>query len=286
MLFGYICAFLAAFLNGLIGIFSVKIIDDGLAPYAISFYKCLIAFVIISLILIVTRKFSDWWKNLKSNFVKLAFCAFCGFFLLYYFETNAYKSIQVPVVVFILLAVATIVTFIITAIANKRMLYKNEIISCLLSIIGLAFIFDLSNGFTLHIGILYAVIAGCGYGLFLSFASRLKIGSGLIVVNSLMLFGSVYLGVIFLFNGAVPIKTSYSMIMILGLAILPTIGGFWFTTKALSLLKPENVQLCELSEPLFSIMLSLIFLHQTVGIKEIIGGAFIVLAIYINSKYR
>jgi drug/metabolite transporter (DMT)-like permease len=283
---GYFYAILAALLNGFIGIFSVKIIQIGLPPYAVSFYKCFLALVMITCVLIATNQFSQWLLYFKTNWKKVSLCAFFGFFMLYFFETTAYKYTKVPLVVFLLLGVATITTFILKGIFNKRFLNRSEAISCIFAVIGLILLFDVKHLHNQNIlGILCAVIAGIGYGLFLTFSSRLKIGSGLIVVNTLMLFGCVYLFVPFIIGGAQGIPNLISLIYLIALAIFPTIGGFWCTTKALSILSSESVQLLELTEPIFSILLAWIILSQKLNFIQLLGSTLVLIAICIN-MYR
>jgi drug/metabolite transporter (DMT)-like permease len=169
---GYIYAILAAICNGLIGIFSVKIMKIGMHPYAVSFYKCLFALIIISSFLILSGQLQNWWRHFKQNWKKLAICAFFGFLMLYFFETNAYNYADVPVVVFLLLGSATITTFILSSIIKRRLMNRSEMFSYLFAIIGLAFVIGITgSGYqnaSSNLGVLYAVIAGIGYGLFVS----------------------------------------------------------------------------------------------------------------------
>ncbi len=284
---GYFYAIMAAMLNSLIGIFSVKLISIGLPTYSVSFYKCLLAFIIISGVVFFTSKIKQWMIYLKNNLKKIIICAFLGFFVLYFFETVAYKYIKVPFVVFLLLGVATITTFILKAFLNTKFLKFGEILSCTLSctfaLIGLILLFDVSDFYEQSIfGVICAVITGMGYGCFLTFSSRFKIGSGLIVVNSLMLFGCIYLLIPFMIYGVQGIHNLTSLGFIIALAIFPTIGEFWCTTKALSILSGEPVQLLELTEPIFSIIMAWLILSQKLNLIQLLGGGFVIIAIYIN----
>ena len=280
---GYCYAIMAALLNGFIGIFSVKLIEIGLPTYAVSFYKCLLALIIITMCLIFTGQFNQWIAHLKNNFKRIALCAFFGFFVLYFFETISYQYTKVPLVVFLLLGTATMTTFILKSILNKKLLKFGEILSCILALIGLIILFDIKSfhGQSIY-GVICAVIAGVGYGCFLTFSSRLRIGSGLIVVNTLMLFGCIYLFIPFIAYGAVIIPSFMSLAFLVALAIFPTIGGFWCTTKALSILSGESVQLLELTEPVFSVLLAWIILSQKLNFYQLLGGVFVIIAIYIN----
>ncbi|EED4923270.1 EamA family transporter, partial [Salmonella enterica subsp. arizonae] len=73
--------------------------------------------------------------------------------------------------------------------------------------------------------------------------------------------------------------TILSISILIGLAILPTIGGFWCTTKALTLTSSQSVQLIELSEPVFAIFFSALFLGQIASTIQYTGGGLIFLAI-------
>ena len=283
---GFIYAVLAALFNGMIGIFSVKIMAISLGPYAIAFYKCLIAFLILTGWLIISRQLGHWFSYIKRLWWQLLVASFFGFFVLYFFETNAYKYEKVSIVVFMLLGSAVITTFALSAILKKKWLHLHETLSCALAVLGLALIFGV-NVFSNegYLGILLALVAGVGYGTFLTLSPKYKIGSGLLVVNSLILFGMIYLFIPFAYEGLVFITDMNTAVLLFLLAILPTIGGFLCTVKALTLLKSESVHLIELTEPVFALMLSLVFLHQYIDFWQIIGGAILIVSIYINLAY-
>lgn len=60
------------------------------------------------------------------------------------------------------------------------------------------------------------------------------------------------------------------------------ICGFWLTNHALIIIKSNTVQLIELSEQLFAIILSYIILNQKLTISEFGGGMFIIGAVFVN----
>lgn len=280
---GYICAFLAAIFNGMIGIFSVKIMESGLSPYAIAFYKCLISFLIITGWLILSKQLTQWLSYIKRMWWQLLVAAFFGFFVLYFFETAAYKYENVTIVVFMLLGSAVITTFILTSILDRKWLSTYDIVSCICALLGLALIFGVNvSSSENYLGLFLALVAGIGYGTFLTMSPRFKIGSGLLVVNGLMLFGMLYLFIPFAFEGLVFIQDMNTAALLIFLALLPTIGGFLCTTKALTLLKSESVQLVELSEPVFSIVFSFVFLHQFITLWQVAGGFLLMISIYVN----
>lgn len=281
---GYLYALIAAVFNAMIGIFSVKIMETGLSPYAISFFKCLIALGILTSWLLASGQLMKWIQYLKELSWQLPAAAFFGIFVMLFFETAAYKFEKVTVVVFMLLGSSVLTSFILSSILDQRWMRLSEVMSCTLAIAGLALIF----GFNIissesFLGIFLATIAGIGYGTFLTINPRFKIGSGLMVVNSLMLYGSIYLFIPFNYEGIVLPSDMKTLVLLVFLALLPTIGGFLCTTRALTLIESKSVQLIELTEPLLSLGFSFFLLGQMITFWQIIGGMMLISSIYINA---
>src|SRR5579883_547449 len=139
---GYMFATLAATFNGMVGIFSVKIMDYGLHPITVVFYKCLIGTSVITTWLIISRKIGKWIEYLKDNYAKIGICAFCGFFMACYFETLSYNHLKVPVAVFLLLGSSLITTFVLSSLLNKQKIKNYQILSCIIALLGLWLIFE------------------------------------------------------------------------------------------------------------------------------------------------
>ncbi|MCC2644684.1 MAG: EamA/RhaT family transporter [Burkholderiales bacterium] len=282
--FGYFSAVLSAICNATIGIFSVKAISAGLPFSAIAFYRCLLAFIIITSWFILSGKLNQWLLYLKKFYIKIAVCSFFGFYILYTFETNAYNYTSVPVVVFLLLGSAILTTFILSTILHKNRLRIYEIMSCLLAICGLGMILGINNIHELKInsiGVMLAIIAGIGHGGFLAFSHKFRIGSGLIVVNSLALFGIIYLFPAYMHTNFI-LPNITSLPFLLALVFIPTICGFWLITKALMVIKSSTVSLIELSEPLFAIVFAYIILNQKLNFAQFAGGILITGAVLLN----
>lgn len=281
-LIGFMLALFAALLNATVGIISVNLFQSGLSPESIAFIKCVIALMFVGSLLIITGQYRSLLPYLKKKCLALAACAFFGLFILYHFETAAYETINVPVVVFCLFGASTITTFILEAIIEKRFLYLKEMLSIIMALFGLSLIFIEGGLLDENMsGMLNAMLSGIGYGTFLVLSKRLNIGTGLVTLFGLLFFGVIYLAVPFISAGSVHI-TSESFLYLMLLALLPTLCGFWATTKALTLIKSQSVQLIELTEPIFAILFSFIFLAQLSTTVEILGGGCIILAIILH----
>lgn len=282
---GVFCALAAAFLNASVGTFSTGALNAGMSTESISFYKCLLALSVLSLWIFAIKEQRKQWLALIPHLRKIALLALSGIFVLYYFETTAYQFSAIAITVFILQGVSTITTFIGSKIVLKNQYGLIEWLSLLLAITGLTFLYYSTNTLSeFNIGTLFATIAGIGYGLFLVFSKKVSLPyQGVPLLWWLLLFGSLFLGIPFyLHEPMLPTLSGWLYITCLGL--IGTIGGFYFTIRALRLLSASKVQLCELCEPIFACLFGLIFFKQWLTFLDITGAICIFVAIYMLNK--
>ncbi|WP_078394565.1 DMT family transporter [Shouchella patagoniensis] len=278
---GILLAIGAGVANGTVGVLSKGIFEYNLTPTAVSFYKCFIAFIALSIIIFSKKSLREkLFKDIKV--FKLAVCSFLGIFVLYYFETTAYNYTTVPTVVFILLGTSVVVTFILSTFLLAENKKTHQYIGFILLVIGLACMIGYQQmNFVFNIGILLAIIAGVGYGLFLVLTKKFRIDGGLISLWYLIGFGCVYLIIPFTIEGVVLPQTE-TVIPLLALAILPTLVGFYCTVKALTLIEANKVQLFELTEPIFASIFAYIFFLEIIEGFEWVGAFLILLAMYFS----
>jgi len=282
---GILYALFAAIANATIGVISLKLMNKGLSYAAISFYKCLFAFIIITLILCAKKELRNWLTFIRLKYLQLAVCALFGFFFLYFFETKAYSRLDVAMTVFIILGTATTTTYLIAYFIQKQSLTIRQLLGLLISVIGLLLVFNINSlDFNLS-GIISAILAGIGYSLFLILMRKFELGSNLIVINSLIMFGTIYLFIPFmLVSVQLPSADDFSYLILL--AIIPTIIGFWCTTKALVYLEAYKVQIVELSEPIIALLFAYIAFGQILTHLQMLGASLIIISIMlvINKK--
>jgi drug/metabolite transporter (DMT)-like permease len=280
---GLIFALLAALWNASVGILSKNIFRYDMPPVSVAFYKCLIAFVVLSLVIVSDRAKLTQVAQLAKSSLKLLACSFCGIFVLYFFETKAYEYTNVSMVVFILLGSSAVTTFVFSSYLLKENKGLHQVAGLLIALLGLGVMYwtNLHQGHPQ--GIILAAIAGAGYGLFLVMVKKFNFDATLALLWWLLGFGCVFLSGPFMMSGpSLPAVTMVPSLVVL--ALLPTIGGFYCTTKALTLLDASKVQLFELAEPLFAPLLAFIFLREILQVNETIGGVMILSAIYISSR--
>lgn len=82
-----------------------------------------------------------------------------------------------------------------------------------------------------------------------------------------------------------PVDIAYQAVLgLLGLAIFPTILGFYCTTSALKYLPAPKVQVIELTEPLFAMFFVWVVLHEVATMRFWIGANLVILGILSISK--
>lgn len=276
-------ALLAALFNASIGIFSKTIFSMGTLPSQVAFYKCLMAFLLLTIIHLFIKNGLQKLKQHRSDWWKIAICSFFGIFTLYFFETSAYSHTMVSTVVFVLLGSSTATTFLMSYFILKEQMTIFNLFSFTLCLLGLFYLF---NGYDLHllsIGTVLAMIAGMGYGLFLSLTKKLNVNTqGLSFLWWFLGFGTLYLSIPVITN-PLSIPSFSSLPSLIFLSLVPTIGGYFCTAKALTYGDASQVQVFELTEPLFASLMGFMFFGELLKGLQVLGAICILLAIFISS---
>ncbi|EOG3623673.1 DMT family transporter, partial [Pseudomonas putida] len=215
-----------------------------------------------------------------------AICAFLGIFVLFHFETSAYSHYAAAGVVVILMASASISSILFGRMVLHDPITANAMVGAGLAIAGITVIFgaDLGQGFTLQ-GAVLASIGGCGYGAFSVAMKRMGVSGGLHFTRQLLFFGSLYLLMPAAADGFVTGELSLLAIaVLLALATLPTVLGFFCTTKAIEYLKPSQVQALELTEPLFAALLAFVVLNEVPRESLYVGAALIIIGLCFSNE--
>ncbi|BCS54933.1 DMT family transporter [Geobacter sp. SVR] len=280
---GTVFALLAALWNASVGILSKDIFQYDIPPVSVAFYKCLLALLVLSVLIVCDRNKLNQVAQLAKSLPQIIACSFCGIFVLYFFETKAYEFTTVSMVVFVLLGTSAVTSFAFSSYLLKEGKNLHQIAGLCIALMGLGIMYwsNLQQGHPQ--GIVLAGIAGGGYGLFLVLVKKFNFDATIALLWWLLAFGCLFLLGPFLASGpTLPALRMYPSLLVL--ALLPTIGGFYCTTKALTLLDASKVQVIELSEPLFASLLAFIFLREVLQVNEATGGILILFAIYISNR--
>ncbi len=271
----------AAALNATIGVLSKVLMSNGFTSSSVAVIKTILGCILLSIVLLFLKR-----PTSAAKWSQAAICAFLGIFVLFHFETSAYRHYAAAGVVVVLMASASISSIILGRLLLKDAITANATVGAALAISGIAVIFggDLQQGFTLQ-GAALASVAGCGYGAFSVAMKKMGVSGGLHLTRQLLFFGSLYLLMPAAADGFVIGELSSTAIAaLLALAALPTILGFFCTTKAIEYLKPSQVQALELTEPLFAALLAFVVLNEIPRESLYLGAALIIVGLCFSNE--
>lgn len=278
---GIIYALLAAFCNSCIGIFSSILMEQGLSSTEIAFMRCFVALLFTFTLCMLNVSVRRELKIGGLQVLKYMLLAFFGINIMYLFETTAIQYIPVSLVSFLLYA-SGILTIILSCIFLKEQMSIAKLIAIIVVFmgIGIMFISNLNISGSL-IGIVYAIIAGAGYSLYIFLNKKWNMQSGLRTLLYIFLFGTIFLGIQLLVSGTVISMKANNIPFIILLAIVPTMGGFYFTNKAINYAMAGEVQLVEMSEPFIATLLGAVILNQVISKTDFVGGIFITVGLIV-----
>lgn len=289
VLIGIFFALMAAMLNASIGLISILLMNSGLSAEDIAFLKTFLAFLIVSLILFKTsskkqKQMLNPRKKSTRLMLEVGVCAFLGIFTLFFFETIAYGYGSPPNVVVTLMASAALTALFLGALILKEKISLSAMCGSLLAICGITVISWKGNT-NLYL-FLNAMLAGFGYGSFTVMVKKYQLNGGIFLTKYLLFFGSIYLLVPFILNYQTISINLAMLVGIICLAVFPTILGFYCTTKALQYLSASKVQVTELSEPIFSAILTILFFKILPNSSFVFGAILIILGITLINEIK
>ncbi|RWB93699.1 MAG: DMT family transporter [Mesorhizobium sp.] len=244
-------ALLAALSNGTVGVLSRSAFKEGLDHTAVAFWRCAIAFSLLSIIILLR---SGGLARLVSVFTgswKIAVCSALGIFTLYHFETQAFTYAPIPLVAILVFAGG------LGAIALDILILKERVTTrkaFAMTMVFLGGYFVIAGDGLMTgsiIGVSLALIAGLGYASFIFAWKFFKLRSSLETFWWFLAYGLVMLAVPYAWSGA-PIPSVNALPSLLSLGVIPSFFGFYCTILALQHIEAYKTQVIESSEPFFS----------------------------------
>jgi drug/metabolite transporter, DME family len=269
-----IYALLAALSNGAIGPLNRFAFEGGASHHQVAFLKCFGAFIVLLVWCLLHPSQRHVLFGLARRARAFALLSLLGVFSLYFFETWAFAEASIPLVSFLTYAAGGVTLILSVLVLGERLtIYKVAAFVAILGGVGVIFVFNGQfSGSTL--GMFFALMGGLGYALFIFFAKKLNVGSGLPHLVWLFGFGSIYLAIPLTQHGLTPLPTA-AIWPIVALIVVPTIGGFWFTTRAVQSGDASSVQIIETSDPLFASSFALVLFNETLAMSGWVGAAMI-----------
>ena len=257
-----------ASLWGIIGLFTRPLYESGLSPLQITFARCLITLVAISIaIFILDRKLlridpKDIWMFIGTGLFSIVF------FNIMYFTSQQMVSLSTASV---LLYTAPCFVMVMSVILFKEKLTRNKLLALVIAFIGCTFTTGLGFG-DMNIGFLYGILAGFGYALYSIFGKYALKKYGLLTI----IFYTFLVATICMIPFAdVPyVISSFGdtdvLLLALGLGLLSTVFPYYFYTVGLKGMDAGKASIIAFVEPMVATIVS-ILIGDEFGWMNILG---------------
>jgi len=275
---GEIFALLAAASNGTIGVLTKVGLGTHIGYIDIAFFKCLGAYLTIGLMAVLHKNIRRDVARRRQDAPKIAVLSLFGVFILYYFETLAFSLAPIPLVAFLTYASGAF-TVILGVTVLREPLTRAKILSLVLVFSGVYLMFDEVPFDSLSFqGGLVAVAGGLGYSIFMVLWRVFKIPGSFGTLWWFFGWGTLYLAVPFFFGGS-GLPPLAALPSLLALILIPSIGGYYLTSKALTLAEASKVQILETSDPLFASLYGFLLFGEVLSFRGGVGALLIFLGI-------
>ncbi|WP_394870855.1 DMT family transporter [Clostridium butyricum] len=182
-----------------------------------------------------------------------------------------------------LASTTVIIVPILESILKRRFPNKSVMLSILLVIIGL-YLLTVKDTFALDRGSVYCLLAALFYAIYIVVSDRIAKNENMFLISIIQLGVASLLGVLvmlFVENPALP-ETSSQWGAIIGLGLICSAYGFVVQPIAQRYTSSERIGLIFSLEPVFSAILSYIFLNEVLNVKGYMGAALIFSGVVIS----
>ncbi|MBV1757445.1 MAG: DMT family transporter [Dethiosulfatibacter sp.] len=198
----------------------------------------------------------------------------------FYFSSLRYIS---PALATLFLYTYPAIVSVFSAFIDKERLTGKVILSLLISLSGILLIVGTSWGNINVIGILFSSGASLVYSFYIVYSSRVIKKTPAIVASAyIALFSTIGTFVLGTFSGGFNFSfTASAWLPIAGLALVSTVIAISSFLKGMEYLGPTKTSIISLTEAVFTVLFSVIFLHDFLTPYQIMGGAAVLLGAYI-----
>jgi drug/metabolite transporter (DMT)-like permease len=175
-----------------------------------------------------------------------------------------------------LASTTVIIVPILESILRRRLPNKSIMLSIFLAVIGL-YLLTVKDTFTLDKGSMYCLIAALFYAIYIIAFDRIAKNEDTLLISIIQLGVASLLGVLLMLCVETPAlpETPVQWGAIICLGLICSAYGFVVQPIAQRYTSPEKIGLIFSLEPVFSAILSYIFLHEVLNVKGYIGAALI-----------
>lgn len=280
---GFIFVLLAGVGFGFLGIFGRLAFQSGLSVGELLTFRFALAALILFIGLLFYKP-----KLLKINLKQLAISAALGIFGYAVFSTLYFKSIEgisVALAALLLFSFPIFVSLGAHFILKERM-PRRQVFSLLLACVGLMVL--LWGPLVVHslASVVFAIAAALAYSVYVLVSGRYQqkvppLTSSLYVIISAGL-------ALFIFHqpsfSRIPHLTSHQVLIILGIAVVSTIGPLALFLAGLQKLSSANASIIVMIEPVVAALAAWLLLGEQLTVQQSLGGGIVLLALFLNAR--
>jgi drug/metabolite transporter (DMT)-like permease len=175
-----------------------------------------------------------------------------------------------------LASTTVIIVPILESIVKRRLPNKSIMLCILLVVIGL-YLLTVKDAFALDRGSVYCLLAALFYAIYIIVLDRIAKNQDTLLISIIQLGVTSLLGALFMLCVEIPSlpETPIQWGAIICLGLICSAYGFVVQPIVQRYTSPEKIGLIFSLEPVFSAILSYIFLHEVLNVKGYIGAALI-----------
>lgn len=275
---GYLFAALAAASYGTNPAFAVPLYDEGMNPNSVLLFRYLLGIPVMALVM---RMRGLSFRMSRSDMVQTAILGFLmALSSLALFES--YRYINSGIASTLLFVYPVMVAVIMTFLFHER--FRLSVAICLAIMGGgLALLMKPSEGGCISLtGILLVAVSSLTYALYLvlvNVSRRVKSIPTSRLLFYVLCWGSLLFGGISALGEPVTLPSGGGgLLRLSALALIPTVISLGLTSRAIQLIGSTSTAILGSLEPISALLLSIIFLGQSMTPQEMAGAVLIILA--------
>ena len=283
----YLKLHISVLLAGFTGVFGKLItLNEGLLVW----YRLFFSFLMFYVILFFARKLPK--ENISDILKMVAIGMLLGLHFLLFYASIKYANVSVGVVCY---SLEGFFTAVFNPLFNRKIFSLKEISYSLIAVLGISLIFHVDTHY--RVGIIFGILSAALFSIFTICNKKLENGefSKNLTSAKSMLFYELFGGTIFMslvlpfylkFNSLKFMWPVYSdLAYLLVLAFFCTIGLYILHIQALRSLSAFTVSLTGNLEPVYGILLAILFLGESKELSAVfyIGMFLILLSVFLQS---
>lgn len=271
---------IALIIWGSLGVF-VRNID--FPPMVISFYRAIIASIVMFFIILFTKKGDAFKMNKKSWIALIISAALIGFNWVLLFEAYNYTTIANATISYYM---APVIVIALSPVILKEKVTIKKVLIVLVAVLGLFLIMNSDQTGTASnnvLGVLLGLSAATLYATIVLINKALQIDKFIRVF--IQLFFSAIILIPFIWNYDIFVfSNTETIVNLLILSLVHTALAYYLFYASFDYIKAQNIAILSFIDPLTAVILGAIVFRESVSALQIVGGVLILSGTFLSKE--